>query len=61
VGTDRDTGSQRLFNRRAHCGCIAGMSAARNVGRCDRPHQRGLRAVGDRLRNLAHIAIQIDL
>ena len=39
---------------------VAGMAAAGDVDRSERWHQRFLRAVGDGLGHLAHVAIQID-
>ncbi len=52
--------SQRLLDGRSHGAFIAGMAAAGDVGRRDRPHQRFLRAVGDGLGELPHVAIQIN-
>ena len=50
---------QSLPDRRLHRALIAGVTAAGDVRRGDRSHQRFLRAVEHRLRQLAQVAIQI--
>src|SRR5215471_1389365 len=60
MGPNGDAVPQRLLDRLAHQLFITRVSAARHIRRCYSPHQRFLPAVGQQLRQFAHVAIQIQ-
>ncbi len=54
---NRNSRSQGLLKRRSHRPFVARVAAAGHVHRRNRAHQRFLRAVRNRFRQLAHVAI----
>src|ERR1700682_6651734 len=52
--------AKRLLNRCRHGLLVAGMAAAGDVDRSKRGHQRFLGAISNGLRQLAHVAIEVD-
>ncbi len=57
---NRQLPAKSLLDRCLHGLFVARMPPASDVDGCERRHQRFLRAVRNRLRQLAHIAIQIN-
>ena len=55
-----DARSHRLFDGRSHSALVASVTAASDVRRGDGAQQRLLRAVGNGLRQLAHVAVEIN-